>query len=59
MTDRRLLWSLLFMRISVFLVMLMWTLDKFAHPDHATKVFAHFYFIEGLDAAALRVVGVI
>ena len=37
--DRRLSISLLLLRISVFVVMLIWTLDKFIYPEHATAVF--------------------
>jgi len=34
---------LLLLRIGVFIVMLMWTLDKFAHPGHAAGVYKKFY----------------
>lgn len=37
--------SLLVLRLGVFLVMLMWTLDKFVNPAHAGKVFEAFYGI--------------
>lgn len=47
--DDRLLLCLLLMRCGVFLVMLMWTLDKFLYPDHAAAVFKKFYLIGGLD----------
>ncbi|NOQ36236.1 MAG: hypothetical protein GQ569_10120 [Methylococcaceae bacterium] len=40
--------SLFLLRFSVFVVMLMWTLDKFINPAHATKVYEKFYFIGGL-----------
>ena len=42
--------SLLALRLSVFLVMLMWTLDKFVNPGHAAAVFEKFYFIPGLES---------
>ncbi len=51
--------SLLLLRLSVFLVMLMWTLDKFVNPAHAAKVFEHFYFIEGMGAAVMRIIGAV
>jgi hypothetical protein len=41
--DRRLEWTLLFMRYTVFLVMLMWTLDKFFNTPHARRVYEAFY----------------
>ncbi|MDZ7829745.1 MAG: hypothetical protein U5K33_09770 [Halofilum sp. (in: g-proteobacteria)] len=31
--------------MGVFIVMLMWTLDKFVNPEHAARVFAGFYGI--------------
>ncbi len=37
---------LLLLRIGVFVVMLMWTLDKFVRPDHATGVFKKFYQLD-------------
>ncbi|MDP3589294.1 MAG: hypothetical protein Q8R54_02010 [Methylobacter sp.] len=40
--------SLVLLRLSVFLVMFMWTLDKFVNPDHAAKVYETFYFLSGL-----------
>jgi len=57
MEDRRLEWSLLLLRLTVFLVMLMWTLDKFVNPQHAAGVFSNFYGIEGLTAAASYTLG--
>lgn len=57
--SERLQWSLLFLRGTVFLVMLMWTLDKFFNPGHATQVYEHFYFIGGLDAFAIRIIGAV
>ncbi|MDE2155238.1 MAG: hypothetical protein KGJ32_04980 [Xanthomonadaceae bacterium] len=55
--QKRLSWALLFLRLSVFLVMLMWTLDKFIRPEHAAGVFAHFYTVAGLGATAFLVLG--
>jgi uncharacterized membrane protein YkgB len=37
--------SLLLMRLSIFVVMLMWTIDKFINPHHSAKVFEKFYYI--------------
>lgn len=47
---------LLLLRLSVFLVMLMWTLDKLLNPDHAGAVFARFYGLEGVGPALLAAV---
>ena len=53
----RLALVLFLLRISVFVVMLMWTIDKFVNPAHGAAVFAHFYFIEGLEAQAMQIIG--
>ncbi len=49
--------SLFFLRTSVFVVMLVWTLDKFLNPAHASGVYGHFYGIEGLGHAAMYAIG--
>lgn len=54
---QRLSLALLGLRLGVFTVMLMWTLDKFFNPGHSAKVFTHFYGLHGWDALALKVVG--
>ena len=41
--EKRLPLVLLMIKLSVFLVMLVWTLDKFINPEHATKVYEHFW----------------
>jgi putative oxidoreductase len=46
-------WSLLGLRLSIFLVMLMWTLDKFVNPEHAVRIFEHFYYIPGLGTTVV------
>jgi len=48
--------SLLTLRLGVFIVMLMWTLDKFLNPEHAGKVFSGFYGIDLATPAFLAVV---
>lgn len=58
MTDNsKLPIALLAMRASVFLVMLVWTLDKFVRPEHASTVYEHFYLIGGLGSAVMYAVG--
>jgi len=49
--------ALLFIRLAVFLVMLMWTLDKFINPDHSAAVYANFYKIGGLGAEIFMLIG--
>ena len=48
--------ALLSLRLGVFIVMLMWTLDKFVNPTHAATVFAKFYKLEGLGTTVLYVI---
>lgn len=45
--------SLFLMRLAIFVVMLMWTLDKFINPGHAGKIFEKFYAIAGLESTVL------
>lgn len=51
--------SLLLLRLSVFLVIAMWTLDKFINPAHASKVFSHFYFLDGIEFNIMYLIGAI
>lgn len=54
-TKNRLPLTLLFLRLSVFLVMFIWTIDKFVQPQHASKIMEHFYFTAGVGNAAIYV----
>jgi len=51
--------ALLVLRLTVFLVMLVWTIDKFVRPDHAASVYEHFYFMRGLGPAFIYTIGVL
>lgn len=57
--NHRLSIVLLFLRLSVFLVMLMWTLDKFVRPEHAVAVYENFYYMADLSHLLLYAIGVI
>ncbi len=57
-TDRLPL-VLLLLRLAVFLVVLMWTIDKLLRPEHTAKIFANFYFIVGLGNLPLYLIGVL
>ncbi len=48
---------LLALRLSVLLVMLVWTLDKFVNPAHAAGVYANFYAIRGLGPGMMYAIG--
>ncbi len=50
---------LLLLRLSVFIVMLIWVLDKFLAPDHASQVFAAFYGLQGLGNTLIYAIGVV
>jgi uncharacterized membrane protein YphA (DoxX/SURF4 family) len=49
--------ALLVLRLAVFVVMLIWTIDKFVRPAHAISVYEHFYFLHGLGPAIMYAVG--
>ena len=42
-------WSPLTLRLGVFIVIIMGTLDKFINPGHSLKIFDKFYGISGLS----------
>src|SRR5256885_16943384 len=48
---------LFLLRIGVFIVMLMWTLDKFVRPGHVAGFFKKFYGIDGLSPTVFYVIG--
>lgn len=56
-SPRNLALSLLFIRLTVFLVMFLWTVDKFLDPSHAMRIFDYFYGIGGVTDTAVFVMG--
>jgi uncharacterized membrane protein YphA (DoxX/SURF4 family) len=50
--------ALLVLRVTVFLVMFVWTIDKFVRPAHAISVYEHFYFLAGLGPTIVYAIGV-
>jgi hypothetical protein len=58
-SEKKLPAALFSLRLSVFVVMFMWTLDKFLNPDHAGAVFANFYFITVAGDVLIYIVGTI
>ena len=58
-TAKRLPVALLTLRLGVFIVMIMWTLDKFVQPEHTAGVFASFYGLSGLGSSLFMVLGVL
>ena len=57
--KNRIEWALLSLRIGVFIVMAVWTLDKFMNPEHAAKVFEGFYLISGLETHVFYIIGAV
>lgn len=57
--DKRIAVALLTLRLSVFIVMAFWTMDKFVNPDHAAKIFQSFYLIPGLQHQLIYFIGAI
>lgn len=55
--HRRLAFSLLMLRLGIFVVMLTWTIDKFVRPDPVASVFSTFYGVDGLDVQLAYVLG--
>jgi putative oxidoreductase len=50
---------LFLLRIGVFIVMAMWTIDKFVRPEHAARVFKNFYHLDGLGLTTFYVIGAV
>ncbi|ALS34859.1 hypothetical protein PTRA_b0369 [Pseudoalteromonas translucida KMM 520] len=55
--QNRVRWSLLSLRVGVFIVMIMWTLDKFVNPAHSAGIFEKFYGISGSTDIVAYVLG--
>jgi uncharacterized membrane protein YkvI len=58
MESRRIATALLVLRLTIFFVMLIWTIDKFVRPAHAGSVYEHFYFLPRFGGTIIYVVGV-
>lgn len=51
--------ALFLLRITVFLVFLMWTIDKFIRPSHAGVVFQKFYFSPAFQDWVFYLIGLV
>lgn len=58
-TIKKLKCGLLFLRYSVFLVMLMWTIDKILRGPHAAGIIKKFYYFEVPTGTFMTVLGVL
>jgi len=50
---------LLLMRLSIFVAMMIWVVDKFVQPEHTAAVFQAFYGIGGVSSAIAYLLGAI
>ena len=57
--QQKLLWPLFSLRLGVFVVMFVWTIDKFVNPTHSIKIFQYFYGIEGVAEPVVYLFGVL
>ena len=57
--ERRLSISLLLLRLSLGLVMMVWAFDKILNPSHGAAVFEGFYGLAGVGEPVVHVIGVI
>lgn len=55
--EARLSFSLLSLRIGVFIVMALWSVDKILNAEHAAAVFETYYFIGDIGAGTLAAIG--
>ena len=55
--ESRIANALVFLRLGVFIVMLMWTLDKFVNPAHSAGVFENFYGLSGWGPTVFMIIG--
>lgn len=56
--SRKLALSLLLLRLSIGLVMMIWAFDKILNPSHGAAVFEGFYGLSGVGEAVIRGIGV-
>ncbi|MCC5857130.1 MAG: hypothetical protein JJT90_03175 [Ectothiorhodospiraceae bacterium] len=57
--EQRLRLGLFFMRVSVFLVMAMWSFNKLLAPEASAGIFERFYHIGGLGVASMYAIGLV
>jgi uncharacterized membrane protein YphA (DoxX/SURF4 family) len=53
----RLQWSLLALRLGIFIVMFVWTIDKFVNPGHSIAIFEAFYAIPNMGETFAYLIG--
>jgi hypothetical protein len=56
--ERRLAISLLLLRLSLGLVMMVWAFDKILNPGHGAAVFESFYGLSGIGESLIPMIGI-
>ena len=56
--ERRLAVSLLLLRLSLGLVMMIWAFDKILNPSHGAAVFESFYGLAGIGESVIPIIGI-
>ena len=56
--ERRLQISLLLLRLSLGLVMMVWAFDKILNPSHGAAVFETFYGLGGIGESLIPIIGI-
>ncbi len=59
MREKRIARALLSLRLGVFVVMVVWSIDKLVNPEHSAQVFEHFYGLTGLSFSVFAILGVL
>ena len=59
MPNNRISKALLSLRLGIFIVMLVWSIDKLVNPAHSAQVFEHFYGLPGLSETVFFLLGVL
>jgi len=59
MLEEKLKWPLFILRLGVFIVMFIWTLDKFVRPEHTSAVFQKFYLMPAFSNGISYLIGTI
>ena len=57
--EDRLPLALLFLRLGVFFVFFIWTVDKLLRPEHAASIFERYYFLSGLGRETAYLLGAV
>ncbi len=57
--EHRLPLALFFLRLGVFVVFFIWTIDKLLRPEHAASIFERYYFLSGLGREAAYLIGAV